>query len=369
MDGVERRVVAALWALQGVGVKALAEVRSRFGDLADLYERPVSAWTALVPFTPQARASLARVECLAEVADRLDDELGRLGYRVIFPEDPAWPPALRTVPNAPPLLFMQGPGAAGPPRRRVAVVGTRNPETGSTEEVRLLVQDIAALGVGIVSGAAEGIDRVAHLGALDAGGETWAFLACAIEEMDPAQAVLREVFAAGEGTFFSQFPPGTRPDKGTFVQRNAWISGSAEAVVVARAPKKSGALITAENAVVQGRPVLVMPGDPWNAAAVGSNALLRKGARPCLSAEDVLAALGLEGSVSPRPPPPRAPRAPLSPSAQRALAALTDVSTPFDELIDRLAPMDVGEATAALLELELAGHAVQKAGKCYEKVS
>jgi DNA processing protein len=343
-------------------------VRARFPDLGELYERPVSSWSGEVPFAKQARASLARTECLAAVAERLDDDLARLGYRVIFPEDPAWPPALRRLSGAPPLLFMLGPGAEGPPRRRVAIVGTRNPETGSSEEVRILAADVAALGIGIVSGAAEGIDRVAHLGALDAGGETWAFLACAIEEMDPAQAVLREAFAAGEGTFFSQFPPGTRPEPGTFVQRNAWISGSAEAVVVARAPEQSGALITAKAAVAQNRPVLVMPGDPWNSAARGSNALLRAGARPCLSVEDVAAALGLEGSVSPRPPPRRAPRSPLSDAAAQVLAVLTRVPMAFDELMDRLAPMDPGDASAALLELELSGHAVQKAGKRYEKV-
>jgi DNA processing protein len=368
MDGLERRVVAALWSLPGFGVKTIAQVRSVFPSLGEIYERPVDAWIGELELSEAQRERLRTLDCLAEAADRLDATLRRLGYRMIDADDPAWPPALRSVPDAPPLLFVLGEGADGPPRRRVAIVGTRNPETGSTREVRRLVEEIAAAGIGVVSGAAEGIDRVAHLGALDAGGETWAFLACAIEEMDAAQAVLRRPFLDGNGTFFSQFPPGTRPDKSRFVQRNAWISGSAEAVVVARAPKKSGALITAASARKQGRPVLAMPGDPWNRAAEGSNQLLREGARPCLSVRDVLEALGLSGAVTARPPPGPVEREPLGPTAVRVLGVLTRAAMGFDELLSRLPGLSAGDLAAALLELELSGHALQRPGKRYEKV-
>lgn len=369
MNGTERRVVAALWSLPGVGIKTIERVRARFPDVGRLLELPVSRWAADIDFTPQAKDALGRFESLAPVADELEGRLKRLEYRVIYPEDEAWPPALRTLSHAPPVLFMLGPGAEGAPRRRVAVVGTRNPETGSCEEVRRLVQDIARAGIGVVSGAAEGIDRVAHLGALDVRGETWAFLGCAIEQMDPGQAVLLGPFLEGQGTFFSQFPPGARAEPGTFVQRNRWISGSSEAVVVARAPQKSGALITAEKAQEQGRPLLVMPGDPWNTAAAGSNAWLRKGARPCLSVEDVLAALGLAGSVSPRREPGPRVREPLSAPAEQVLAVLSRASTSFDEILPRVAPLSAGATAAALLELELAGEVLQKAGKRYERVA
>lgn len=369
MDGLERRVVAALWSLQGVGARTIEQVRGVFPALGELHERPVRSWLGELELTEPQRRGLAGVHRLAHVADRLDAQLARLGYRMIFPDDAGWPPALRSVADAPPLLFMLGPGAEGPPRRRVAVVGTRNPETGATPEVRRLVADVAAANIGVVSGAAEGIDRVAHLGALDAGGETWAFLACAIEEMDAAQAILKRPFLEGEGTFFSQFPPGARPEKGHFVQRNAWISGSAEAVVVARAPKKSGALITVRRGREQGRPILAMPGDPWNRAAEGSNALLREGARPCLSVVDVLDALGLSGTVTTPPPPGRVAREPLGQAAQRALSVLTRAATGFDELLAKVPDLSAGDLAAALLELELSGDALQRPGKRYERVA
>jgi DNA processing protein len=368
MDAMERRVVAALWSLPGVGVKAIAQVRAAYPSLDGLLERPLRSWVGALALGAPQRQGLATVECLAQAHERLDAALARHGYDVLFPGDPGWPPPLRGVSGAPPVLFKLGPGADAPARRRVAVVGTRTPESGSTREIRRLVSDIAAAGVGVVSGAAEGIDRVAHLGALDAGGETWAFLGCAIEEMDAAQAVLRRPFLDGGGTFFSQFPPGTRPDKGHFVQRNALISGAAEAVLVARAPRKSGALITVERGRAQGRPILAVPGDPWNAAAEGSNALLRQGARPCLAVSDVLSVLGLDDAPR-RPPPAHAPREALSPSAQRVLGALSRVATPFDELLAQLGGVSAGDLSAALLELELSGDALQRPGKRYEKVA
>lgn len=369
MDGLERRVVAALWSVPGIGAKAIAHVRSVFPALGELYERPVHEWQGALTLNEPQRERLGQLACLAEAADRLDAALARVDYRMIYPDDPAWPPALRTVEDAPPVLFVLGKGAAGPPRRRVAVVGTRNPESGSTREVRRLVAEIAAANIGVVSGAAEGIDRVAHLGALDAGGETWAFLACAIEEMDAAQAILRRPFLAGDGTFFSQFPPGTRPDKSRFVQRNAWISGSAEAVVVARAPMKSGALITVDSGRAQGRPILAMPGDPWNHAAQGSNNLLRQDARPCLSVRDVLDVLGLSGTVTTRPARGPVEREPLGETAARVRDVLTRAATSFDELLPRLPGLSAGDLAAALLELELSGDALQRPGKRYERVA
>lgn len=368
-DSAERRVVAALWSLPEIGLKTIADVRAAFPRPGELLARPVRSWLGEVELWDGAKAALRGVDCLARVADRLDAQLERLDYRMIFPDHPGWPPALRNLPEAPPLLFMLGDGADGPPRRRVAVVGTRKPETGAAREVRRLAAELASQGVGIVSGGAEGIDRAAHLGAVEAKGETWAFLGCAIEEMDAGQAILKKDFLAGQGTFFSQFSPGRRAERSTFVLRNEWISGAAEAVVIARAPVKSGALQTADHALRQGRPVLAIPGDPWNQAAVGSNALLRKGARPCLSAGDVLAVLGLTGILSPRPARAARARQPLSPEAEQLLATMTQAPTAFDELLEGVLPMDPGVAAAALLELEVAGAVLQRAGKRYERVS
>lgn len=371
MGDAERLVILALWAVPGLGPKSLEQVRAAFPSLGELFERPVKSWLGGSGLVGRVRAAVARLGSLAQAAERVQRAVRQHDYRVVFPGDAGWPPGLMTVPWAPPLLFARGPGAEGRPCRRLAVVGTRAPETGACAEVRRLVAEVAGAGVGIVSGAAEGIDRAAHLGALDAGGETWAFLACAIEEMDPPQRALRRVFEAGRGTFFTQFPPGVRSNKARFVQRNAWVSGAADAVLVARAPWRSGALITAARAREQGRPLLVLPGDPWNGAAAGSNALLREGARVCLGPRDALEAVGLPGTsaTGARAASIDTDAEALGPTAARVLEAVQRAPSSFEALQERLGGLSGAELASALLELELAGHVLQRPGKHYERVA
>jgi DNA processing protein len=136
-------------------------------------------------------------------------------------------------------------------------------------------------------------------------------------------------------------------------------------LVVARAGKPSGALHTAAAALAQRRPLLVIPGDPWNPAAKGSNELFRQGAKVCLSVADVLDALGVTATVS-GPPAPPGPLAPLSPLASEILAVLSKYSCDVDELQAKLG-FPAGRLSAALIELEVEGYASQKGGGRWEK--
>jgi DNA processing protein len=364
MNTGERRVVAALWSLQGIGPKSI-EAIERVYPLEQLLELPTRKWLGAVELSAQQRAALEPIETLAPLADRLEAEARRLGQQVLFPTDPAWPSLLDGLEDLPRMLFMLGPGNAAPPRKRVGVVGTRNPERDALGRVRRLCQELVAAGLGVVSGAAIGIDQWAHLGALDGQGETWAFLGCAIDQMDSPQAAFLKPFAEGFGTFYSHYPPGTRSDISTFVRRNQLISGSSNALLVARAGQPSGALHTAAAALKQRRPLLVIPGDPWNPAAKGSNALFRKGAKVCLCAADVLEAVGLTVTDS-GPPAPVGPLAPLSPLATEILAVLSRHSCDIDELQAKLG-FSAGRLAAALLELEVEGYALQKGGGQWEK--
>ena len=363
MDSAGRRATAALWSLNGIGPKTMAKLEGSFGPLAKLLEVPVSSWRGAAWLTAQGRASLATVGRLADVADTLERTLRRLGHRAVFPGDAQWPERLTA--DLSPVLFLMGPGA-GAPRRRVAVVGTRHPDPGVRDRVRRLAAEVVGCGLVVVSGAAEGIDQAAHSGALSAGGETWAFLGCAIDQMDDAQKVLLVPFRDRGGSFFSQFPPGTRSDRSTFRRRNPLISGSSDVVLVARAPIRSGALITADAAWAQGRPLLAIPGDPWNPVAAGTNELLRsRRARVCLSAQDLVAAAGLDGVLSPSPAEPL-PREPVSELAQVVLEVLTRHPADLDQLVEKCR-LDSGRVSACLVELQLAGYVVQKAGGRFEK--
>jgi len=359
--------VAALWCVNGVGAKGLRRAEEAVGELGALLNVPLATWRHRLPLRLQEL--LKDVDVLARGADELERRLRAVGYQVAFPGDPAWPARLDDVDDAPPLLFHLGPGAAAPPRRRVAMVGTRRPDAGFSSWAVKLARETAAHGVGVVSGGAVGIDQRCHEGALAAGGETWAFLGCAIEEMDEAQRKLRPKFEELKGTFFSEFPPGARSEQGTFPRRNRLISGSADAVVVLRAKMQSGTTHTARAAMDQGRPLLAVPGDPSTAVAEYPNSLLASGrARLCLSAADVLKAVGLEAARTPgRAVAPALGPAALSATARSVYGALERDTLDIDALAERLPDASTGAVVAALVELELSGFVVQQPGRRYER--
>jgi DNA processing protein len=287
---------------------------------------------------------------------------------IAFPGDAAFPERLTGVDDAPPLLFHLG--TPGVPRRRLAMVGSRHPDTGFLPFARRFAREAAELGLGIVSGAAEGVDRACHWGALDAGAETWAFLGSALDELDPAQARLLPYFLEKGGVFYSELPPGVRASTRTFPRRNRLISGASDAVLILRAGERSGSLHTALAALAQGRPLLALPGEVGNEAAAGCNALIRSGrASLCLAAEDACRAVGMSPRLLMKPGP--AGRAEgmngLSAEARAAYEALSRQPKGFDEVL-AACRLPSGALTSALCELELSGLVIQYPGKLYEKV-
>lgn len=367
MNTVERRAIAALWSIQGIGPVTLKEIRARVGPLGELLEKPPSTWAPLVPWKGGANRLVMELENLAVAADRTERRCKEIGAHILFPDDPAFPSRLNSLSNAPPLLFALGPGAAGPARRRLAIVGTRRIDAGSVQRVMDIAAEAARHNLGIVSGAAVGVDQGAHQGALDAEGETWAFLGAALDEIDSAQLPIARAMLDNGGTLFSEFPPGFRANLNTFKIRNRLISGASDAVLVFRAPLSSGALHTAEAAIEQGRALLATPGDPWNPSALGSNRLLRDGlARPHLDVEDLLQAVGLAGSLSPAEPV-TVDLSSLSPLAIEVLTELGRGSADFESLLGALPRLNSGQLSAALVELEVMGAVVHKGGRRYEK--
>ncbi|PZR10165.1 MAG: DNA-processing protein DprA [Archangium gephyra] len=366
MNTAGRRAVAALWSIRGVGPMTLHELEKRFGALGELLDKPLATWAPLFEWRTSAAEHVAQVRSLAERADRLERQCKVIGADIVFPGDRAWPDRMDDVGGLPPLLFMHGPGAAAPRRRRVAIVGARSVDPSAERRLFELSAAIAAEGVGVISGAALGCDQAAHRGAMAAGGETWAFLGNALDQIDPPQReICRQLRAAGQ-TIFSQFPPGARANKSTFTQRNALISAASDAVLVFRAGENSGALHTARDAVAQRRPLLATPADPWNEGALGSNALLQEGARPQVNVEDVLDAVGLTGSLSPREVP-KFDANTLTPSARRVYEYLGRGSVDFDSLVAGLSELGAGVVSAALVELEVRGGVQHLGSRRYEK--
>ena len=363
---VESRALLALWAAPGLGPKTLRDLRDFCGGaLGRLLELPTRDWVPEAPVTAALRELLLRAASLARVAQRIQERCAEEGVGIAFQGEPAFPERLGGLEDAPPLLFYRGPPQ--PPRRRIAMVGSRHPEQGFLPYARSLARQVAEEGGCIVSGAAVGVDQACHRGALDAEGETWAFMGSALDQLDPAQADLIPDLLAGGGRVFSELPPGVRASKSSFPRRNRLISGASDAVLMLRAGKKSGSLRTAEAAVLQGRPVLALPGDVRNPTAEGCNDWIESGqARLCRGAGDVWKALGLNPKQVVRPEEPVQLDA-TSAEAKAAYQLLERVPRGFDDVLLR-SRLDPASLASALSELEMQGLIVQHPGKLYERV-
>ena len=278
-------------------------------------------------------------------------ELRRLelvGIRWLGRSDTGFPPRLRSIHDPPPGLFLRG-GATSEllAEPSVAIVGARACSDYGAHVARSLGRDLARAGVVVVSGLARGIDGCAHRGCLEVGGRTIAILGCGIDRDYPrAHAGLaRDV--ATNGLVVSEYPPGVAPAPWRFPARNRIVAGLALAAVVVEARERSGALITADLALEEGREVLAVPGEITTTLAKGTNALLRLGAVPVTCVEDVLESIGLE-------PPEQPELAAPSPEAAQVLAAVDGGASTVDQLA-RATGLSPGAVAGILVELELRG--------------
>ena len=275
--------------------------------------------------------------------------------RTIRPGDGLFPDLLARRADRPAELRLRG--TLGAPRARVAVVGARRTDDYGADLARTIARGLSRAGVSIVSGGARGVDGAAHEGALDAGGHTVAVLGTGVDVAYPAEhRVLFERILAAGGALVSEQPDGTRGWKANFPRRNRIVSGLSDAVVVVRAERRSGALVTAAWAASQGVPVFAVPGDARDPLSEGPHGLLRQGARVATSAEDVLAALGLD-APAPRPLPLPA----VDAGGSALLSALGRKPRHADDLA-RAAGLAPGAALAGLLALEMEGVCEQRPG-------
>jgi len=211
----------------------------------------------------------------------------------------------------------------------------------------MLGRELAAVGLVVVSGLARGVDGEAHRGALEAEGVTVAVLGCGIDRDYPAahRDLARRI--CERGLVVSEYGPGVEPAPWRFPARNRIIAGLTAATVIVEARERSGALITADFALEDGREVFAVPGEITGSLAAGTNRLLRQGATPLTSAADVLEVFGL--GVLPASQPPT-----LGENATRVLELLAESPATADELA-RATGFHAGPLAAALTELELAG--------------
>lgn len=261
--------------------------------------------------------------------------------------------------------------------RAVAIVGTRTPTPRGEGFARMLARELASAGCVIVSGGAFGIDHAAHLGALDAGCTTVVVHASGLARPYPAEhrGLYERVVRAG-GCEVSERPDDGWPAPAHFLARNRIIAALSRVVVVVEAPVRSGALSTAAHARAIGVPVLAVPRVPETPEARGSNELIRSGARPCMGAIDVLEIV--EGTVTLALPEPArrttrargtrregstaASPALLDPVLRRVLVAIEAGGSDLETIVEATG-LTVGDAAAAIAELEILGLVAESGGR------
>jgi DNA processing protein len=258
----------------------------------DLINRFGSAETALamLPELSQ-RGGATRAIRIAGEPDALREleTAERFGARFVGIGEPDYPPALRQIDGAPPLIAVKGDLATGT-RPAVGIVGSRNASISGAKFAAMIARDCGRAGYSVISGLARGIDTAAHRASLDTG--TIAAMAGGLDQPYPPEnlGLLNEIWS-GNGLAISEMPFGWEPRARDFPRRNRLIAGVALGVVVVEAATRSGSLITARLASECGRLVFAVPGSPLDPRCQGTNGLLKDGAMIATSPDDVIEAL------------------------------------------------------------------------------
>jgi DNA processing protein len=351
----ERLAYLALALTPGIGPTRLRSLERYFGS----WNGALSAPFALLRSVPSMNAAAASAVAMATRAGayRVLERAEALGATILFPDDTRFPGPLTGMDDPPAVLFAQGRldllGAEA-----VAIVGTRHPTSYGIDVTRRIARVAGLAGLVVVSGMARGLDAVAHRAALDCGAATIGVLGNGLGVVYPAANAMLYRTVAAEGLLLTEYPPGERPNAGSFACRNRMISGLARVTVVTEAAEKSGALITARSALDQGRDVMAVPGPLSSRQSAGTNALIQHGAFSWLEPRDLLDRFpGLSRAARERAaatPEPDERVGRLERHQRRVFDALDGMPRMVDQIGHELG-LSAQEVLAALTELELAG--------------
>lgn len=361
----DRDCCILLNSVPGLGTPSLRRLLEGLGSYAAVFKASEKELTQ----AGGIRNSLAqKIIKAARNPGIVEDELkscARLGCEIVTREDEAYPLMLRLIVDPPLALYIKGKWQV-PPGCAIAVVGSRGASFYGKEMAGRLSYDLALRGVTIVSGLARGIDAASHAGALKASGKTLAVLGSGLGCLYPPEHEALAERIAESGAVLSEYPMMTQPVPYNFPRRNRIISGLSLGVVVVEASAKSGALITADCALEQGREVFAVPGPANSVTSQGTHRLLKQGARLVTSVEDIIEELGLTVETAARPSekPQKAAAGYFSDEEKRMLALISDEPCAIDSLIEK-SGKEPSQAASLLVKLELKGKIRQLPGKYF----
>ena len=357
----EKRYWIGINLVKGIGAVRLRALLEFFGDAK-------SAWDATPAELRAAGLSKKIVERFTDTRNKVDldklwDEIAAKEIRVMTWNDADYPARLREIAQPPPILYLRG-DFIEEDAWAVAIVGTRRVTSYGRQVTEEVASFLAQNGVTIVSGLARGVDGIAHQAALKAGGRTLAILGSGVNRIYPPEhrALAEQVIQSG--AVISDYAPDTPPEGSNFPPRNRIISGLSMATIVIEAAETSGALITANFALEQGREIFALPGNIFAAQSKGPNKLIQKGAHPLLSPRDILEVLDLT-RISQHQSAQRV--LPTDATEAQLLGSLTHEPTHVDEIRAKTG-LAVEKVSSTLVMMELKGMVRHVGGMNYVTV-
>jgi DNA processing protein len=355
-----------LLSLTGGGAR-LRRLLETFGDVAEVY---AAGRTRLLPYFDGDQTPVEAILAGPQAAN-FEQELAWLaepGSHLLTLGDPRYPALLREIPDPPALLFVRG-SVAVLSMPQLAIVGSRNPSRGGSDNARAFAGHLAGAGLAVTSGLALGIDACAHEAVLSAGGVTIAVAATGLDRVYPAAHRELAHAIAEHGALVSEFPLGAPPRREHFPRRNRLISGLSLGVLVVEAALKSGSLITARYAAEQGREVFAIPGSIHSPLSRGCHALIKQGAKLVETATDILEELGALVQFSSEPA--RAALTAAAPEDAEQVQLLAHMGyDPVDiDTLVAVSGLTAGAVSSMLLHMELRGLVEVRPGGKYQRTS
>ncbi|NLG86516.1 MAG: DNA-protecting protein DprA [Firmicutes bacterium] len=360
----ERELWLAVSQVPKIGPRSFYQLLDTFGSMKQFWTVPADEVRSLM-----APLGNQRLEALLRARQQFDPEkttaaLAKAGTKIVTLLDDNYPANLKTIFDPPPVLYYRGEFQATD-ELAVAIVGARRATFYGREIASRFARELAQAGITVVSGLARGIDSAAHRGAVAGKGRTLAVLGCGLNVIYPPENARLYDEIASQGAVLTEFPLSTRPDARNFPRRNRIISGLARAVLVVEAAATSGSLITADFALEQGREVFAVPGPITSSLSIGTNNLIRQGARLVQKVTDIIEELGWTIKTTAETSPP-IPVLELTANEKQVYACFSEGtgSIHIDELV-RQSGLTAQEVTAILMMLELKGLVRQLPGKMF----
>lgn len=336
--------------IPSIGPKRILHLQKWFGDLA-------IAWQASANDLRQSELDHRSLDMLLERRPKIDlnrefDKIAQSGAWLLTLADQDYPVLLKDLDEAPSVLYIRG-TLFPEDQLSIAVVGTRKATKYGCDVAYDFSRQLASHRILVISGLAQGIDSIAHNGALSAHGRTIAVLGCGVDIYYPRQNRELADRIIESGALISEFPMGTQPIATNFPRRNRLLSGLSLGVLVIEAPEDSGALITASLAAEQGRDVFAIPANIYNTMGRGSNQLIQDGAKLVYRIEDILDEINVTHQIVET----RVRTQRIAPSNEveaKLLQILHVDPIHIDELV-RLSGLPIAQVSSTLTILELKG--------------